>query len=442
MTSFDPRESGYYLKYKALTAELAANADGTPDRATRAAYCGYVKNEVKNLWATSQLDNGSFPYDPFSENPTYPYAGPGMSPFQLGLGAQGLWYAYLALKEPGGCNDQAAAQTTLGVLGKALKFAYTQGIGKGRGAFYAVNFYAVPWYADGRSTDTGQGVVTVGKGTRVVKGTNTKFRSYFLCDGKDYIGIYSNRKVYKVVSCDSDTELTLDTAVADGIIQESGYQLARAAQSDCAPSVAAYCQPNTGDRALIADMIMPFGAYYWATGDAQYKIWGDNLFSAGFGGAGSVGGYCKPYVTAMGPGGDGGFVYNFADACNYGAANAMGKGRGMTAGAGAAQNYLAYRVAAADPACKDLAMSPASGAVPGDGGTGSITVTVTDQSCRWTATSAAGWLTISGEASGTGNGSIGWRAAANSGNGRSATITAGSATFIASQTGIGDTGPQ
>jgi hypothetical protein len=83
--------------------------------------------------------------------------------------------------------------------------------------------------------------------------------------------------------------------------------------------------------------------------------------------------------------------------------------------------------------CADLTFSPTSHSSPAGGESGSISVTVTDQTCGWTASSSDGWLTIGSGASGTGNGTIGWTARVNSGAARNAVISAGSAVFTLSQ---------
>src|SRR4029079_11084830 len=64
-----------------------------------------------------------------------------------------------------------------------------------------------------------------------------------------------------------------------------------------------------------------------------------------------------------------------------------------------------------------------TGASPGStGGAASVTVTTTS-GCAWTATSNAAWLTVTSGASGTGNGSVGFSIAANTGAARSGTLT-------------------
>jgi hypothetical protein len=85
-------------------------------------------------------------------------------------------------------------------------------------------------------------------------------------------------------------------------------------------------------------------------------------------------------------------------------------------------------------------ISPTAANVAAAGGTGTATVTAP---AAWTAASNQTWLTITSGASGTGNGSIGYTAAANTGAARSATITvsaaSGTATLTVSQAAGGVT---
>src|SRR5215831_15597127 len=60
-----------------------------------------------------------------------------------------------------------------------------------------------------------------------------------------------------------------------------------------------------------------------------------------------------------------------------------------------------------------LSFSPSSANVQGTGGSGTITISSSDPSLQWTATSNQTWLTITSGATGTGPGSIQWSAAAN-----------------------------
>jgi Putative binding domain, N-terminal/Viral BACON domain len=67
--------------------------------------------------------------------------------------------------------------------------------------------------------------------------------------------------------------------------------------------------------------------------------------------------------------------------------------------------------------------------------TGTLNVATTT-GCAWTASSSAGWLTVTGGGSGTGNGTVNYSVAANTASGaRSATLTIGTAAFTVTQNG-------
>jgi hypothetical protein len=80
------------------------------------------------------------------------------------------------------------------------------------------------------------------------------------------------------------------------------------------------------------------------------------------------------------------------------------------------------------PACT-FTLAPASDRVTALGGVGSFRVTASDE-CRWTASSSAGWLTITSGNSGTGSGTVVWAAGVSSlVAARTATITVADQTF-------------
>jgi hypothetical protein len=78
------------------------------------------------------------------------------------------------------------------------------------------------------------------------------------------------------------------------------------------------------------------------------------------------------------------------------------------------------------------ALSAENHDVPAAGGSGSVNVTA-GNGCNWTATSNVSWLTITSGASGSGNGSVGFTAAASTGPARSGTLTIAGRTFTVNQ---------
>jgi hypothetical protein len=79
-----------------------------------------------------------------------------------------------------------------------------------------------------------------------------------------------------------------------------------------------------------------------------------------------------------------------------------------------------------------FAMSPGNGSAPAAGGSGSFDVRTSD-GCGWSAASNATWLTITAGATGTGNGTVRYTAAVNSGPPRTGNITVGGQTFTLTQ---------
>ena len=81
-----------------------------------------------------------------------------------------------------------------------------------------------------------------------------------------------------------------------------------------------------------------------------------------------------------------------------------------------------------------LNINPTSQNFSASGSNGIVNVNSTG-SCGWTATSNASWIKITSGASGTGNGTVGFNVAANSGAQRSGTITIAGKTFTITQDG-------
>lgn len=85
----------------------------------------------------------------------------------------------------------------------------------------------------------------------------------------------------------------------------------------------------------------------------------------------------------------------------------------------------------APPVVCTFAVSPASADFPTAGGSGSFNVTA-GAGCTWTAVPQASWVTVTGPG-GSGNGSVSFTVAANTGDARSTTINVGDATFTVNQ---------
>jgi formylglycine-generating enzyme required for sulfatase activity len=94
-----------------------------------------------------------------------------------------------------------------------------------------------------------------------------------------------------------------------------------------------------------------------------------------------------------------------------------------------------FTVTQAGQACS-FSLSTTAASFAAAGGTGSVGVT-TAAGCAWSATSSAGWITITSGASGNGNGTVSYSVAANSASARSGTLTVAGQTVTVSQTGLG-----
>lgn len=92
----------------------------------------------------------------------------------------------------------------------------------------------------------------------------------------------------------------------------------------------------------------------------------------------------------------------------------------------------------APPSCS-FSISPTSASYTSANGTGSVTVTA-GAGCGWTAVSNAAWITITSGASGTGNGTVNYSVAANSGSARNGTMTIAGQIFTVSQAAAANTG--
>ena len=86
------------------------------------------------------------------------------------------------------------------------------------------------------------------------------------------------------------------------------------------------------------------------------------------------------------------------------------------------------------PSCS-LSLSIPSQSLPATGGSGTPINVSAVTGCNWTATPSVPWITITGGAAGVGNGSVTFSVSANSGSGRTGTITIGSQIHTVTQAG-------
>jgi uncharacterized protein YkwD len=79
-------------------------------------------------------------------------------------------------------------------------------------------------------------------------------------------------------------------------------------------------------------------------------------------------------------------------------------------------------------------ISPAGQSFPASGGTGNVSVAA-GSGCSWSAVSSSSWVSVTSGSTGSGNGTVAYSVAANSGPERSAAITAAGQTFSVTQAG-------
>lgn len=85
------------------------------------------------------------------------------------------------------------------------------------------------------------------------------------------------------------------------------------------------------------------------------------------------------------------------------------------------------------------AINPTTAGILAAGGNGSVAVTA-GAGCPWTAVSNAAWISVTGGAAGTGNGTVNYSVAANAGIARTGTITIAGLTFTVNQLAAGGGG--
>jgi hypothetical protein len=130
-----------------------------------------------------------------------------------------------------------------------------------------------------------------------------------------------------------------------------------------------------------------------------------------------------PWITVTsGASGTGGGTVKFTVAANSGAARS-----GTLTIAG--QPLTVNQAGAPCPS----SINPTSQSIAAAGGSGTAINVSADNSCSWTAVSNASWLTINGNPTHSGNGSISFTVAANIGPQRTGTISIGGQTFTVTQ---------
>jgi YVTN family beta-propeller protein len=90
------------------------------------------------------------------------------------------------------------------------------------------------------------------------------------------------------------------------------------------------------------------------------------------------------------------------------------------------------------PTCS-FSLASSSMSMPSGGGTGSVMLNASSSSCGWTASSDAGWLTLTSPLSGSGGMNVTFSATSNLSSARTGHITAGGQTYTVNQAGAATT---
>jgi hypothetical protein len=375
---FDTRETGYLVRYMARMAAL------DPDPGWHTTACSYLHNVVANVYHPVQDSLGQWEVDGYSENADVPgakYQGRfGSSPWRDAMSGLALEESYDILANS--CGDPATAALALTTVTNEANFTHDYGEGKSSvgpgvgqfanvmyGSMFATNLHASYMVNAGQYTlPLTTGTLSVTQGSPVVAGAGTNFTQIFSAiyhgatpqPGIDAAfiaipGLYSAScsQVLPVASVTDDTHLTLTAswpcASASGINANGfGWIGTPPAAVDCASygSIAATCEGPV-DPSLTHEVHAMWAWLYWKTGNSKYLTWAQE--SAGTDYGGSAGGPGSPLPPA-GPFAAG-FTGNFRDPLppcgtqpcgGYGVASALGKAFGFSAGAGNANNAMAY----------------------------------------------------------------------------------------------------
>ncbi len=131
-------------------------------------------------------------------------------------------------------------------------------------------------------------------------------------------------------------------------------------------------------------------------------------------------------TVASSPTGRGNGVVAFTVAVNTGAA------RTGTISVASGTFTVSQTAGAGTPPACTYSIAPTSQNAGAAAGTGTVNVTAT-AACAWTAVSNATWLSVTAGAAGTGNGTVGFSVAANTGAARAGTLTIANQTFTVNQ---------
>jgi len=374
---FDTRETGYSARYIARLAAL------DPNPGWHATGCTYLHNIVANIYHPVQDIFGQWEVDDYTENASFAGAKLngrfGSSPWRDAMSGLALEESYDVLKSQ--CGDFSTAALALTTVINEANFTHDYGEGRNSfgpgvgqfgnvmfGSMIETNIHAYSIAAPGQYVfPLTTGTLAVVNGSPNVVGTGTNFTTIFSAlyrgsspqEGVDAIfigipGLFSSScsEVLRVASVIDDTHLTLTTnwpcASASGINGNGfGWIGTPSASTNCAlfGSVATTCEGPI-DPSLSHEVHAMWSWLYWKTGITKYKTWAQESAGTDYGGSGGGPGSllapAGPYAT--------GYTGNFLASlppcgsapCGGGGPSALGKDYGFSAGAGNANNAMAY----------------------------------------------------------------------------------------------------
>lgn len=395
----DVREEGYGTLYYALRTLYDPNLPGNPT--AQSSVCSNLAGNINNHWmpmlntdaSGNVTDTTYWGQNAYGNNASYPNSAPDVEAWQAGITGIGFARASDALASPG-CNNPTAALHAQNLAVSTANFVYQYGAtgnrtippanggGKGRvGVTYQMGAQAdgenslAP--CSGRLAGAQQiggapctaGTISGTAGSPIITGSGTNFVSGGFCNSlnsynslynlPNFLGItasgaFTGQEVHQIASCDSDTQITLTGNVVTSF---SGryYQVTPtdAYATYCFPGKEGYCE-GAGTPDFVLETGGMFGWVFNHTRNLMYRIWGDDLYGATYGGADGGPGAAGSATTGVMASGSYAFSY-FAilPACTSSTPPCGGSGGGYQLGkpfgqgsgiAGAADNYFAYRL--------------------------------------------------------------------------------------------------
>jgi hypothetical protein len=364
---------------------MARMAALDPNPGSRVTGCSYLHNIVANVYHPVQDVFGQWEIDDYSENPGFAGATLngrfGSSPWRDAMSGLALEESYDILKN--NCGDSTTAALALSTVINEANFTHDYGEGKNSfgpgvgqfgnvmfGSMIETNIHAGFIAAAGQYVfPLTTGTVAVVNGSQIVVGTGTNFTTIFSAIyhgsqpvvGVDpaFIGIpgffsSSCSEVLPVASVIDDTHLTVSTswpcASASGISGNGfGWIGTPSASTDCAlfGSVATTCEGPI-DPSLTHEVHAMWSWLYWKTGIPKYQIWAEESAGTDYGGSGGGAGSPLPPAGPFATGYTGNFLASLppcgSPPCGGVGPSALGKDYGFSAGAGNANNAMAYLI--------------------------------------------------------------------------------------------------